>query len=130
MAENVYYATGRRKSAIAKVWLFHGEKGRSINGRDSRKYLGREELQSAVDQPLKVTKLDDRFRVRASVVGGGTAGQAGAVQLGVARALIKFDETLRASLRKSRLLTRDPREKERKKPGRKGARRSFQFTKR
>ena len=125
-----FYGTGRRKSAIAKVWLFHGKKGMTINGFEPMAYLHNEELCTLVNQPLKALNLIDQFRIRISVLGGGMAGQAGAIRLGIARALVQFDEKLRSGLRQGGFLTRDPREKERKKPGRKGARRSFQYTKR
>ena len=127
---NTFYATGRRKSAIARVWITHGQKGFTINGHESRSYLNRDNLKMLVDQPLKVANLSDQFRIKARVAGGGIAGQAGAVSLGIARALLHYDENLKSSLRKGGFLTRDPREKERKKFGRKGARKSFQFTKR
>jgi len=126
----VYYGTGRRKEAIARVWIFSGPKGISINGAEALDYLKRVNLQVLVEQPLKATQLLDQFRIRANVHGGGMAGQAGAVRLGIARALVSYDENLRPVLRKGGFLTRDPRGKERKKPGRKGARRSFQYTKR
>lgn len=130
VAENSFYSTGRRKTAIARVWLFHGSKGVTVNGRNPKEYFGRDDLEDRLEEPFKVAKLEDRFRVRAKVLGGGVAGQADAVQHGIARALLKYDETLRAAFKKTKLLTRDPREKERKKPGQKGARKRFQFTKR
>ncbi|MCB9799566.1 MAG: 30S ribosomal protein S9 [Candidatus Omnitrophica bacterium] len=130
MTKNFFYATGRRKSAIAKVWIFPDEKGRSINGRQPLNYLGREELVDVVEEPFKSVKLQEKFRLRANVLGGGTAGQAGAIKLGIARALVKYDESLKPLLKKDDLLTRDPREKERKKFGQKGARKNFQYTKR
>lgn len=129
-AASLTYATGRRKSAIARVWIFQGQKGFSINGQDSEKYLRRANLQMLVDQPLKAANLHGQVRVRVRVQGGGVAGQAGAIQLGIARALVALNPELRSAMRKGGFMTRDPREKERKKPGRKGARRSFQFTKR
>lgn len=125
-----FYATGRRKSSIARVWIFPGQKGISINGRESLEYLRRPNLQMIVEQPFKASQTGDQFRVRAEVHGGGVAGQAGAVRLGIARALVQFDEKLRTTMRQNGFMTRDPREKERKKYGRKGARRSFQYTKR
>lgn len=125
-----YYATGRRKQAIARVWIKADGKGISINGEDSAVYLKRSNLQMVVEQPLKTTQLGEKFSVRAKVHGGGVAGQAGAVRLGIARALCSYDEKLRSALRQAGFMTRDPREKERKKFGRKGARKSFQFTKR
>jgi small subunit ribosomal protein S9 len=125
-----FYATGRRKNAIARVWIFPGQKGIMVNGQEHAAYLQRTNLQVIVEQPLKSTQLIDQFRVRAEVHGGGTAGQAGAIRMGIARALVTYDEKLRSSLRQGGYLTRDPRKKERKKPGRKGARKRFQYTKR
>jgi len=130
VTENTFYSTGRRKSAVARVWLIHGSKGVTVNGRNPKEYFGRDDLEDRLEEPFKVAKLEERFRVRAQVLGGGVAGQADAVQLGIARALLKYDETLRATFKKSKLLTRDPREKERKKFGQKGARKRFQYTKR
>jgi small subunit ribosomal protein S9 len=130
MSENQFYGTGRRKEAIARVWLIKGQKGFTINGREAMEYLKRGNLLTMVEKPLKTAKLAEDFRVRVRVHGGGIAGQAGAISLGVARALVQHNESLRSALRKEGVLTRDPREKERKKAGRKGARRSFQYTKR
>jgi small subunit ribosomal protein S9 len=130
MSENTYYGTGRRKRAMARVWLFKGQKGFTINGHQVKDYLKRDSLAALVEEPLKTAKAEEDFRVKARVSGGGITGQAGAVRLGIARALLLHNETLRSSLRREGFLTRDPREKERKKPGRKSARRSFQFTKR
>lgn len=125
-----FYATGRRKRAIARVWLYEGEKGFTINGREVKTYLHQDNLKTVAERPLTVVKLTDHFRVRVNVTGGGLAGQADAIRLGIARALLKHNEKLRPTLRQEGHLTRDPREKERKKYGRKGARRSFQYTKR
>jgi small subunit ribosomal protein S9 len=125
-----YYATGRRKEAIARVWISEGEKGLLINERPLEQYFPREAYRIWIHEPLKLTNLLERFGVRALVHGGGLSGQAGAIQLGIARALVKFDEALRPALRKGGFLTRDPRAKERKKYGQKGARRRFQYTKR
>jgi small subunit ribosomal protein S9 len=130
MSDDVFYATGRRKSAVARVWVFPGQKGFTINGKEPLQYLKRSDLQVMVEQPLKAIRLASQFRVRANVHGGGLVGQAGAVRLGISRALVQFDEKLRSRLRHEGFLTRDSREKERKKFGRKGARRSFQYTKR
>ena len=130
MSESKFYAVGRRKQAVARVWIFQGQKGFSINGQEPMAYLKRANLHVMVEEPLRVTRALEQFRVRARVDGGGMAGQAGAISLGIARALVKYDEKLRSELRQGGFLTRDPREKERKKPGRKGARRSFQYTKR
>lgn len=127
---NSYYATGRRKRSIARIWLTDGGKENTVNTQTFEVFFPRETLRMIIQQPFEAAQLTGRFGIRATVVGGGLSGQAGAVRLGIARALIKFDEKLRAVLRKNGLLTRDPREKERKKYGHKKARRSFQYTKR
>lgn len=127
---NDSYGTGRRKCAIARVWLRPGEGKLEINGREYREYLGRPVLEFLVRSPLVETGLEGRYDVRASVHGGGITGQAGAVKLGIARALLQVDEEFRPTLRAAGFLTRDPRVKERKKYGRKKARRGFQFVKR
>ncbi|HNX68657.1 MAG TPA: 30S ribosomal protein S9 [Candidatus Omnitrophota bacterium] len=129
-SSTIFYGTGRRKSAVARVWIFPGQKGFKVNGQDSDKYLKRANLQMLVEQPLKTANLLGQVRIRARVEGGGVAGQAGAIRLGIARALVQQNPEARSSMRKGGFMTRDPREKERKKPGRKGARRGFQFTKR
>lgn len=130
MNKNAYSATGRRKESIARVWLKEGEKGFLINKRPLENYFTREAHRVWVQSPLKVSNFLERVAVKAHVTGGGLSGQAVAVRLGIARALLKVDENLHSLLRKSGFLTRDPRVKERKKYGRKGARRSFQYTKR
>src|SRR3989338_808724 len=127
---NPYYATGRRKESIARIWLKDGGKEIVVNSRKLEEYFPRETLRMIIQQPFESTKLVDRFGVRAEVHGGGLTGQAEAVRLGISGALLQFDQSLRPLLRKSGLLTRDPRAKERKKYGRKKARRSFQYTKR
>ena len=127
---SIHYATGRRKEAIARVWLEDGQKGLQINDRSFENYFPREADRIRIQEPLKVANFTDRFGVRAIVKGGGPTGQAAAVRLGIGRALVKFDENLRPALRKGGLLPRDPRAKEGKKYGHKGARRSFQYTKR
>lgn len=127
---NLSYGTGRRKSAIARVWIRPGEGLITVNGRDFKEYLGRPVLEILVKSPLAHLGLEDKFDVVAKTKGGGISGQAGAVRLGIARALLVEDENLRASLRKGGYLTRDPRVKESKKYGRKKARRGFQFVKR
>lgn len=126
----IFYATGKRKEAIARVRLKEGEKGILVNERPLEGYFPREAHRIVIQEPLKVTNFLERFAVQAQIEGGGPTGQAGALRLGIARALLKFDENLRPVLRKGGFLTRDPRSKERKKYGRKGARRSFQYTKR
>ncbi len=127
---NIFYATGRRKRSIARVWIEDGGKEIVINGKTIETYFPRETLRMIIQQPLEATKLTERFGIKAEVKGGGLSGQAGAVRLGISRALLEFDAASRSLLRKSGFLTRDPRKKERKKYGHKGARRSFQYTKR
>ena len=127
---NSYCATGRRKEAVARVWIVEGQKGVQVNERTLENYFTRESHRVWVQEPFKKTNLAERFGVKARVEGGGISGQAIALRLGIARALLKFDGSLRPILRKDGVLTRDPRAKERKKYGRKGARRSFQYTKR
>ena len=128
--EKVIVAIGRRKQSIARVRLLDGEKGIFVNGQDCDQFFKRDDLRMIIRQPLEAVRMLDRFRLEINVTGGGVAGQAGAVRHGISRALTHYDETLRSPLRKGGFLTRDPREKERKKFGRKGARRSFQYTKR
>lgn len=123
-------ATGRRKEATARVQLFKGSGKIQINKRDIADYFGRPTLQMMVKQPLEAARLADKLDIIANVRGGGLAGQAGAVRHAISRALVGFDETLKPLLRRGDYLTRDPRMKERKKYGRKGARRRFQFSKR
>ena len=125
-----YYATGRRKRSIARVWLSEGEGVIEINKKKMETHIGRADLRMIIQQPFEATNVINRFNIVATVKGGGEAGQAGAIRHGIARALVKFDESLKPALRKGGYLTRDPRKKERKKPGQKGARRRFQFTKR
>ncbi len=127
---NCFYGTGRRKRAVARVWLTDGAKENSVNNETLEAFFPRETLRMIINQPFEATQLSGRFGIRATVDGGGLSGQAFAVRLGIARALLKFDAALRSVLRKNGFLTRDPREKERKKYGHKGARRSFQYTKR
>ena len=127
---NAYYATGRRKTSIARVCIEEGAKEILVNGRSLEDFFPRETYRVIVRQPLEAVKLTDRFGARAKTTGGGLSGQAEAIRLGIARALLQFDENLRSQLRKSGFLTRDPRKKERKKFGHKKARRSFQYTKR
>ena len=126
----MFFATGRRKTAVARVRLVAGKGDVEINGRPIEQYLGRKIMEMIVRQPFEVTGSTGRFDVKVNAFGGGIAGQAGAIRHGIARALVNFDIALRPSLRKAGLLTRDPREKERKKYGRKRARRGFQWTKR
>jgi len=130
VAQNQNYGTGRRKSAIARVWLEPGEGKISINGRELNEYLGRPVLEILVRSPLVHLAMDSTFNVKAYAKGGGITGQAGAIKLGISRALLEYDEGLRKELRAGGFLTRDPRIKETKKYGRKKARRGFQFVKR
>jgi len=128
--KDVYWATGRRKTAVARVRLFSGKGKININGESSEKYFPREILQRVVKQPLEVTESAKKYDIIANVKGGGKSGQAGAVRHGVARALVKVDSSLRQPLREAGFITRDPRMKERKKYGQKGARKKFQYSKR
>ena len=125
-----YMATGRRKEAVARVRIANGSGQQSVNGRSLREYLGRDSLVRQVLQPFEVAQSAMTFDLVANVHGGGVNGQAGAIRLGLARALLQYDAELRKSLRRAGLLTRDPRMKERKKYGLRGARRAFQFSKR
>ena len=124
------YATGRRKKSIAKVWLKKGSGAIHINKKKMIDYFINPNLQIAVNRPLKLVNGESNFDVRASVTGGGLSGQAGAVILGIARALVMTDESYKPSLKKEKLTTRDSRSVERKKYGHKKARRSYQFSKR
>ncbi len=130
MASTTNYGTGRRKCAIARVWITPGEGHITINGRELKEYLGRPVLEILVKSPLVHLSMDGRFDVKATTKGGGITGQAGAVRLGISRALLEYDAELRKELRAGGYLTRDARIKERKKYGRKKARRGFQFVKR
>ncbi len=131
MAEQVrYYGTGRRKTASARVWLMPGTGRIVINGREAPDYLRRLTLQRIVQQPLRLLGLEGQYDVMATVRGGGLSGQAGAIRLGIARALLQVNPEFRPILKQNGLLTRDAREKERKKYGRHGARRGFQYVKR
>lgn len=132
MAEMIQYrGTGRRKTSVARVRLIPGGKGIEINGKTMADYFGgREILSKIVEQPLVLTETLDKFEVKVNVIGGGNSGQAGAIRHGVARALVLADETLKAALREAGFLTRDSRMVERKKYGKKKARRSPQFSKR
>ena len=129
MSTNTYAATGRRKRAIAKVWIRPGGSGQiTINESPALEYLNREVLVQDVERPLLTTETREAVDVVAKVIGGGKSGQAGALRLGIARALIQMDEGNRAALRREGLLTRDARQVERKKYGQKGARGRFQFS--
>ncbi|SCZ09045.1 30S ribosomal protein S9 [Alkaliphilus peptidifermentans] len=130
MAKLAYYGTGRRKKSIARVRLVPGEGNVSINKRNIEEYFNYETLRREVKHPLLLTDTLSKYDVIATVTGGGFTGQAGALRQGIARALVKSDETLRAALKKAGFLTRDARAKERKKYGLKAARRAPQFSKR
>lgn len=132
MADQVsFYGTGRRKDATARVWVTPGQGEIAINGRGLTDYVNeRQALEQLVMQPLEVADAVGKYDVKATAAGGGITGQAGALRHGIARALIVADPNLRPLFRRRGLLTRDPRVKERKKYGRKRARRGFQFTKR
>ena len=130
MAKVQYCATGRRKKSIARVRLVPGEGKVVINKRDMDTYFGLETLKIIVNQPLVLLGVKDQFDILVNVHGGGFTGQAGAIRHGIARALVKYDESLKGSLKKAGFLTRDPRMKERKKYGLKKARRAPQFSKR
>ena len=125
-----FMGTGRRKTSIARVRLTAGTGKRTVNGRDLDQYFARLALSRIATQPLIASNMLDRYDVTANVRGGGTTGQAGAISLGIARALLRIDATLRGMLGKEGLLTRDARMKERKKYGQAAARKRFQFSKR
>ncbi|HIE11868.1 MAG TPA: 30S ribosomal protein S9 [Desulfotomaculum sp.] len=130
MAKVQFYGTGRRKNAIARVFVTPGGGDLLVNDRPLDEYFGRQTLEVLIRQPLDITGMLGRFDVRAKVIGGGVSGQAGAVRLGIARALVQADPNLRPVLKKAGFLTRDPRMKERRKYGLKKARRAPQFSKR
>ena len=124
------YATGRRKRSIARVWLKKGSGNLHVNGKKMIDYFKKQNLQIAIFRPLTLVKRENEFDVRCTVKGGGLTGQAGAIILGISRALILFEPDLKLTLKKEKLTTRDSRSVERKKYGRRKARRSFQFSKR
>lgn len=130
MADIQYYGTGRRKTSTARVYLRPGSGKITVNKRDFNTYFPNEALQMIIRQPLRLTETAEKFDILVNVDGGGTAGQAGAVRHGITRALMEFNSDLRPTLKKAGLVTRDPRQKERKKYGQKGARARFQFSKR
>lgn len=125
-----YAATGRRKSSVARVTLTPGTGAIKINKREFENYFPRETDRLVILEPLKTTNTDKNFNINAKITGGGTTGQAGALRLGIARALSICDEENKIALKKGSFLSRDPRMKERKKPGQKGARKKFQWVKR
>jgi small subunit ribosomal protein S9 len=127
---DVIQTTGRRKRAVARVMLSLGQGVITVNGKPVDEYFPRPQLIQIVRQPLEATQTGSRFDVRVKAEGGGVTGQAGAIRHGIARALLALDESLKETLRKNGFLTRDPREKESKKYGRKRARKRFQYSKR
>jgi small subunit ribosomal protein S9 len=130
MEQTQFYGTGRRKTSVARVWIKPGDGKITVNTLEIVKYIPRKTLQMLVRQPFDATNTAGRYDVHATVKGGGQAGQAGALKHGIARALLKSDEAHKSALRRGGFLTRDPRKKERKKYGQKGARARFQFSKR
>ncbi|MCR4925920.1 MAG: 30S ribosomal protein S9 [Clostridiales bacterium] len=128
---NYFYGTGRRKKSVARVRVYENGTGKiTINDRDIDEYFGLDTLKLIVRQPLEITDTQNKFDIVCRVSGGGVTGQAGAIRHGLSRALLQFNEELRPALKKAGFLTRDPRMKERKKYGLKGARRAPQFSKR
>ena len=130
MAINQNYGTGRRKSSTARVFLRKGNGSITVNERPLDEFFGRQTARMIVRQPLELTQSTDKFDIMVTVEGGGTTGQAGAIRLGIARALVEYDESLKGELRKAGFMTRDAREVERKKVGLHKARRATQFSKR
>ena len=130
MAPTQNYGTGRRKSSTARVFLRKGNGSITVNERPLDEFFGRQTARMIVRQPLELTKSTDKFDIMVTVEGGGTTGQAGAIRLGIARALVEYDESLKGELRKAGFMTRDAREVERKKVGLHKARRATQFSKR
>ena len=130
MSTQQNYGTGRRKSSVARVFLRKGSGNINVHGRPLDEFFGRETARMIVRQPLELTQNTDKFDITVTTVGGGTTGQAGAIRLGIARALVDYDESLKSELRKAGFMTRDAREVERKKIGLHGARRATQFSKR
>ena len=128
--ESHYYGTGRRKSSTARVFLTQGTGEITVNRRPLDQYFGRETARMVVRQPLDVADLSSKVNIRATVIGGGSSGQAGAIRHGITRALLQYDETLRGPLRKAGFVTRDSREVERKKVGLRKARKRPQYSKR
>lgn len=126
----IFYATGKRKTSVARVWIKSGKGAFSVNKQNYNDYFARMTSKMVINQPLELTKTKDALDILCTVKGGGLSGQAGAIMHGISRALALFEESLRPSLRKASFLTRDSRQVERKKYGRKKARKSFQFSKR
>jgi small subunit ribosomal protein S9 len=130
VAENQFYGTGRRKTSTARVYLRPGTGEIKINKKTFEDYFPNQALRMVIRQPLQLTETSSKFDILVNVAGGGPAGQAGAVRHGITRALMEFNADLRPTLKSAGLVTRDPRIKERKKYGQKGARKRFQFSKR
>ncbi|WP_395789792.1 30S ribosomal protein S9 [Aquimonas sp.] len=130
MALNQNYGTGRRKSSTARVFLRNGSGAIIVNDKPLDQYFGRETARMIVRQPLVLTEMSEKFDILVTVAGGGTTGQAGAIRLGISRALVEYDEAMRSPLRRAGFMTRDAREVERKKVGLHKARRATQFSKR
>lgn len=130
MAEQTFYATGKRKTSVARVRMKPGTGVITVNKRDIDEFFGRETSKMVVRQPLELTENVGKFDINVNVCGGGASGQAGAIKHGITKALLEVNPELRAVLKKAGFITRDSRVKERKKYGRRGARRSFQFSKR
>ena len=128
--ENSKYATGRRKSSIAKVWLSKGSGKISVNGKDFKEYFKRPNHQMQITRPFEIINQVTDYDVTCKVIGGGMTGQAGAMVHGISKAILLYDENLKSTLKKEKLTTRDSRSVERKKYGHRKARRSFQFSKR
>ena len=130
MMENTKYATGKRKTSIAKIWLSKGSGKILVNGKDFKEYFKRSTHQMQVTRPLEIINQETDYDVKCKVTGGGLTGQAGAMVHGLSKAILLFDENLKSTLKKEKLTTRDSRSVERKKYGHRKARRSFQFSKR
>ena len=130
MAENKFYATGKRKTSVARVWMKPGSGSIVVNQKPIDEYFGRETSKMVVHKPLELTGNVGKFDISVSVCGGGPSGQAGAIKHGITKALMEADGSLRDALKKAGFITRDSRIKERKKYGKRSARRSFQFSKR
>ena len=128
--ENIYYATGRRKTSIARTWLKPGKGEITINNRSADEYFKVETAKAAILQPLVLTNTLDSYDIKVTVYGGGISGQAGAIRHGITRALVAVNPDFRQSLKRAGFVKRDPRAKERKKYGQRGARARFQFSKR
>ena len=128
--ENIYYATGRRKTSIARTWLKPGKGEITINNRTADEYFKLETAKAAILQPLVLTNTQDSYDIKVTVIGGGISGQAGAIRHGITRALVAANPDFRQPLKRAGFVKRDPRAKERKKYGQRGARARFQFSKR